>query len=198
MSDGLDAALLQLSQHGERIATLGAREAGHYQELGSKLTELGRTLSGVKGTVTDQGEILRGLAGIDEKVADLELLVDQLVPRGKPLPADYKPIPTIKWWQADDADRVQSIERLSVWAGKIFVPGYGHLSAMLPACWAQHELALYTMDWLSELWSVLYLTEERSARTVSDQAEFQTRILPAACQQLAREGVHCGHAARRR
>jgi hypothetical protein len=69
----------------------------------------------------------------------------------------------------------------------VFVPGYGFLGAMLPACWPKHPLCLYELDWLSELWAVLYLNEKRSGGTLAGQAEFTTRILPKACEQMQRE-----------
>ena len=40
------------------------------------------------------------------------------------------------------------------WVEQIYRPGYGQIAATLPACWEQHTLCLYTLDWLSELWSV--------------------------------------------
>ena len=72
-------------------------------------------------------------------------------------------------------------------------PGYGQIAATLPPCWDQHTLCLYTLDWLSELWSTLYLDPERSPRTLAAQAEWQTRLLPAAAEQMAREATRCTH-----
>jgi len=48
-------------------------------------------------------------------------------------------------------------------------------------------------DWLSELWSVLYLSKPRTDRLLDAQAEFSTRILPTAADQLRIETTTCGH-----
>jgi hypothetical protein len=50
------------------------------------------------------------------------------------------------------------------------------------------------LDWLSELWSVLYLQTKRNARTLAGQGEFQTRLLPAAAEQMHHETTRCHHA----
>lgn len=57
----------------------------------------------------------------------------------------------------------------------------------LAACWDQRPLCLYTPDWLSELWSVLYLRPTCTAGTLAGQAEWQTRLLSAAADRMARE-----------
>ena len=90
--------------------------------------------------------------------------------------------------------RQAAVDRLRAWAEQIYLPGYGHLAAALPHCWEHHPLCLYTLDWLSELWSVLYLGPKRSTGLLAAQAEWQTRLLPAAAGQLARETARCGHA----
>lgn len=188
-----------LAAHAERLERVDNREADHFRDLAQRLSDLGTTLTGIKGTLTGQSEILRSLAGINEKVDELEAAVRSLLPKDKRPGEDYQPRPTIRWWQlrgnteaADD--RAAFIARLRYWAEElVFVPGYGYLAAMLPSCWAQHEFCLYTLDWLCESWSVLYITEERTKTTLAAQAEFQTRILPAACEQLGREGEKCDH-----
>ena len=76
----------------------------------------------------------------------------------------------------------------------MYRPGYGHLAASLGDCWDQHPLCLYILDWLSELWSVLYLAPARTAGTLAGQAEWHTRLLAAAAEQLARETRGCAHA----
>jgi hypothetical protein len=182
----------------ERLDHLDNREADHFQELAQRLNALGTTLSGVQGTITGHSETLRSLAGIGEKVEELEQIVQTLLPKKKQQAKDYQPRPTIRWWQLRNADAAEDqaafIARLRYWAEElIFIPGYGYLAAMLPPCWAQHELCLYTLDWLCESWSVLYITEERTKNTLTAQAEFHTRILPAACDQLRREGEKCEH-----
>ena len=49
---------------------------------------------------------------------------------------------------------------------------------------------------LAELWSVLYLQDQRSAGLLSAQAEYQARILPALSGQFMTETTGCGHASR--
>ena len=94
----------------------------------------------------------------------------------------------------DDPARETATTRLRAWVEQIYRPGYGHLAAALAACWDQHPLCLYTLDWLSELWSVLYLQPRRTAGTLAGQAEWQTRLLSAAADQMARETRRCAHA----
>jgi hypothetical protein len=183
----------------ERLERVDNREADHFRELSKRLGDLGTTLSGVQGTLTGQSKILRDLAGIDEKVNEIEQAVKALQPKKHKQTDDYQPRPTIRWWQlrgdpesADD--RAAFIARLRYWAEElVFIPGYGYLAAMLPPCWVRHEFCLYTLDWLCESWSVLYITEKRTKSTLAAQAEFQTRILPTACDQLRREGETCEH-----
>jgi putative transposase len=57
----------------------------------------------------------------------------------------------------------------------------------------QRLYCLYGLDILSDLWSVLYLQPERTLRTLSAQAEYQARILPALAAQLVTETTRCGH-----
>jgi hypothetical protein len=180
----------------DRLERVDNREADHFRDLAKRLSDLGTTLSSVQGTLTGQAETLRSLAGLDEKVDALEQIVRKLLPTEKRPGKDYQPRPTIRWWQlrGNADDRAALIARLRYWAEElVFLPGYGYLAAMLPRCWAQHELCLYTLDWLCESWSVLYITDERTKNTLAAQAEFQTRILPAACEQLRREGEKCDH-----
>ena len=90
-------------------------------------------------------------------------------------------------------EREAAIDRLRAWVEQIYQPGYGHLAAALPPCWDRHPLCLFTLDWLSELWSVLYLSPDRTATTLAAQAEWQTRLLPAAATQMTHEAAHCQH-----
>ncbi len=87
--------------------------------------------------------------------------------------------------------------KLRAWVEDVYRPGYGHLAGSLGDCWDQHPLCLYILDWLSELWSVLYLAPARTPATLAGQAEWNTRLLPAAAEQLARETRGCAHASAR-
>jgi hypothetical protein len=82
---------------------------------------------------------------------------------------------------------------MHAWVEQVYRPGYGHLAATLAPCWTSHDLCLYGLDILSDLWSVLYLQPERTARTLSAQAEYQARILPSLAAQLVTETTSCGH-----
>jgi hypothetical protein len=182
-ADAPDDVLLQL-----------AELLGKMQTMQDRLTEHGRALLSIRTENSRQHEMLMDLGDMPQKVSDLDARVRNLAPKPDDdavASEDYQPRPTVKWWKLSDEEREEAITRLRYWTTKIFLPGYGKLSAMLPACWDKHEFALYTLDWLTELWSVLYLTEERTASTVAAQGEFQTRLLSAACDQLAREATIC-------
>ena len=81
---------------------------------------------------------------------------------------------------------------------EVYRPGYGHLAATLGPCWDQHDLCLYGLDILSQLWSTLYLQNRRSTGLLSAQAEYQARVLPALAAQLMTETTGCGHDRTRR
>ena len=74
----------------------------------------------------------------------------------------YQPVPAPRWWKLDGTEREDALARLRAWVEQIYRPGYGHLAAALGPCWDQHPLCLYGLDWLMELWSLLYLTPERT------------------------------------
>jgi hypothetical protein len=133
-------------------------------------------------------ELAERVDGLDSAVAAL----GEQFTAGPPAQA-YEPLPTVQWWRLDATERADELKRLESWTRTVYIPGYGHLAAALPACWAEHDLCLYILDWLIELWSVLYVAtdEERTKGTLAGQAEFQTRILPAAVQQMEREGTGC-------
>jgi hypothetical protein len=76
---------------------------------------------------------------------------------------------------------------------QVYRPGYGHLAATLGPCWAAHDLCLYGLDILAELWAALYAQPGRSPALLSAQAEYQARILPALASQLHAETTGCGH-----
>jgi len=108
-------------------------------------------------------------------------------------PDSYQPSPSPAWWKLAPAERAEPIARLRAWVEQVYRPGYGHLAATLAPCWTSHDLCLYGLDILSDLWSVLYLQPERTPRMLSAQAEYQARILPALAAQLVTETTRCGH-----
>ena len=211
--------LLRLTAIAERLGGLDAREAEHYEQVGRQLREIADSLAAMRGlasTVAEQSGILANLEGIDERLA---ALVRQYTGAdsgdGDGESRVYRPGPPPPWWHmasdpaleqqvlalADGAattgdsgpagDLPKDIQRLSNWVATVYLPGYGHLAGGLGACWVHHPLCLYTMDWLCELWSVLYLNSRRTPATLAGQAEFQTRLLPAAAAQMEAETSDC-------
>jgi hypothetical protein len=204
--DGLAAALIQLSAHAERIGGLDAREAGHHQEtasrlraLASELAALARQAEGNSAELARHTAILDGLDGLGGQVAALagRLAMTGLHNAGGDSP-HYQPVPPPRWWKLTGPDRDRALDRLTAWVEQIYKPGYGRLAATLPPCWSQHPVCLYALDWLSELWSALYLTPTRTAAALAAQAEWQTRLLPAAAEQMALDVSGCPHNPRSR
>jgi translation initiation factor 1 (eIF-1/SUI1) len=199
--DVLGAALLQLASHGERLSGLDAREAAHYQELAPRVHDLAAKAVSVKVTITRINETLRrhsmivnGLDGLDRQVEELTRSLAQPAASGvDDGQRGYQPVSPPRWWKLDGRERDTMTDRLRAWVEQIYKPGYGQIAATLPACWEQHTLCLYTLDWLSELWSFLYLGPERTGVTLGAQAEWQTRLLPAAAGQMAFEATRCSH-----
>ena len=200
--EGLGAALIQISAHAERIAGLDAREAGHFEDIAAQLrdlaAEVGTRIDDVGSTLDRQAAIVEALDGIDIQVAALARQLAELADDDEQDDDEargYRPVPPPRWWKLIGAERDAALDRLRAWVEQIYRPGYGQLAAMLPACWEQHPLCLYLLDWLSELWSVLYLSPRRDGRTLAAQGEWQTRLLPAAAEQMAFETRNCHHAA---
>jgi len=193
-AEGLGAALYQLTEHAERIGGLDDREARHYQEIGGRPSDLGTRVAGLGGTQADQAEILAGLEGLDEAVATLTERLDSVLPPDDEAAPVYKPVPTPRWWVLEGQERDAAVARLRAWVQQVYRPSYGHISASLGRCWERHPLCLFTLDWLSELWSVLYLPATRSGGGLAGQAEWQTRLLPAAAEEMAIETSRCDHA----
>ena len=137
--------------------------------------------------------VVDALGGLDQQVAGLARDIAHLSTNDGADSLAYRPQPTSRWWQLAATEREAAIDRLRAWIEQIYQPSYGHLAAALPTCWDRHPLCLFTLDWLSELWSVLYLSPERSASTLAAQAEWQTRLLPAAATQMTLEAAHCQH-----
>jgi len=107
---------------------------------------------------------------------------------------DHLANPIPKWWKLQTEQRREPLSRLRAWVEQVYRPGYGHLAGTLGPCWEAHDLCLYGLDILAELWSVLYLQDQRSPGLLSAQAEYQARILPALSAQFMTETTGCGHA----
>jgi hypothetical protein len=203
--DALTAALLQITEHAERLAALDERETTHHLQITSRLTELARQLAeatdsvaGIQATAARQAAILDSLDGLDQQVATLVARLTEIAPGGGKGDCgdgdSYRPAPVPRWWKLTGDEREQGLARLRAWVEQIYRPGYGHLAAALGPCWDQHALCLYGLDWLMELWSLLYLAPDRTTGTIASQAEWQTRLLPALAEQMYLETTRCDHA----
>src|SRR6266516_7871786 len=196
MGDPIPAALDQLAAHRERIARLDDREADHIAAISTRLTQMAGLLTAVSGTVKDHAAALARLEDLDRQVADLAA---QLNGTGSAEdPGGYRPGPAPKWWKLTGQARQEPVARLRAWVEQVYRPGYGQLAATLGPCWEAHDLCLYGLDILADLWAVLYLQDTRSPAMLSAQAEYQTRIVPALAEQLMTETSRCGHAQARR
>lgn len=169
-NESLTAVLDMLAACREQIAQLDAREASHHKEIGSYLTGLNQSLQ-------DHAVTLAQLTVATSAGAD-----------------GYSPAPSPTWWKLAPDARREPVIRLRAWVEQVYRPGYGRLAATLGPCWASHDLCLYGLDILSELWSALYLQPQRSPALLTAQAEYQARILPALASQLQAETTGCGHA----
>ena len=191
--DALAAALLRLSEHADRLARLDEREASHAAETADRITALTTLADAMKRTLDDQADILAGLQDLDDSVSRLTARLDEIVPADDSPGRGYQPAPSPRFWKLDGAAREEAVGRLRAWVEQVYQPGYGHVAASLGACWEQHQLCLYALDWLSELWSVLYLQPRRTTGVLAGQAEWQTRLLTAAAGLMAAETARCAH-----
>jgi len=192
--EGLTALLLQLASLSQQLSILDHRQATDARELRDRAGALAALVSTLKADVAGHDEALAAVADLDSRVTDLNGRVDQAGVPGTTGAAGYQPVAVPPFWKLDGDDREAAVTRLRAWVDQVYRPGYGHLAAGLAECWDQHPLCLYVLDWLSELWSVLYLQPRRTAGTLAGQAEWHTRLLAAAAEQLARETRRCDHA----
>ena len=177
-TDPITAIVDQLAAQAEQLTRLDDREAEHHAAVSGQVAELTEEAAAIGRTLHEHAAALARLTATSQ--ADRE--------------ADrYQPEPAPTWWKLAAADRQEPVTRLQAWVEQVYRPGYGHLAATLAPCWPSHDLCLYGLDILSELWSVLYLQPRRTAGLLSAQAEYQTRILPALADQLRIETHTCGH-----
>jgi len=191
-SDPIIAALDQLAACREQIGCLDGREADHHDALSARLTEIAGLVTGIGGVVKDHAALAR-LEAIDQHVGELAAQVAEMIPDGGN-PDVYRPGPAPRWWKLTAGQRQEALGRLRAWVEQVYRPGYGQLAAGLGPCWEAHDLCLYGLDILSDLWSVLYLQPRRTAGMLSAQAEYQARILPALAEQMMTETSRCRHA----
>ncbi len=196
--EGLTAVLLQLAGMTQKLAELDQRQAGEARALKERIAALALQVNELKDTTASHTVTLTALDGLDRQVAELAAKAT-----GHPTadsegdPPTYQPAAAPKLWKPGGPEYDQAISKLRAWVNQVYRPGYGHLAASLGDCWEQHPLCLYILDWLSELWSVLYLAPARTAGTLAGQAEWHARLLAAAADQLARETRGCGHSTAR-
>ena len=204
--DVLAAALIQLSGHAERLGALGARETSHHEHLTAAVHDLSAQVTGLSNRITEisaalarQSAAVDSLEGLAAQVAAIATQVAALSvgERGEGGSGGYQPALPPRWWRLAGPERETAVDHLRAWVEQIYRPGYGKLAALLPSCWEQHPACLYILDWLSELWSLLYLCAERDSRILAAQAEWHTRLLPAAADLMATEGRACQHTYRR-
>lgn len=142
-----------------------------------------------------QGELegfgLLQLAGLTERVEAIEAYLGT---DDEPGPGrGYRPRPAPRWWLLQGDERAEAIALLAAWVEQVYRPVYGYQAALLPPCWDRHPLVLVTLDWLSEIWQLVYLQPKRSGNMLASQAEWQTRLLPAAAEQMAKDAQGCDH-----
>ncbi|WP_300609133.1 hypothetical protein [Trebonia sp.] len=194
-ADPLTAALDQLAGCHENISRLDTREAGHFASLSGQLTQLTGMVGELGRSLRDDTAALGRLAALDRQVAELAA---QLAGPGGRDPGRYEPAAAPSWWRLSDTERQGPAAQLKAWVEQVYRPGYGHLAVTLGPCWQAHDLCLYGLDILAQLWSALYLQPARSTALLSAQAEYQARILPALAAQLMTETTGCGHDPARR
>ena len=190
-ADPLTAVLDQLAAHREQLTQLDDREAAHFTAAGERLTQLADLITTLGRTLADDTAALARLEALDRQVTELAA---ELAGPGADDKNRYQPAPAPAWWALTPAERKPAIARLRTWVDQVYRPGYGHLAATLAPCWPAHDLCLYSIDILSQLWSALYLQPARSTALLSAQAEYQARILPALAGQLTTETTGCVHA----
>ena len=196
--DALAAALIQISGHAERIGGLDARETAHHQETTARLRETAAEAATVRtridaigATIARHAAIVDALDGLDDQVAAIARRLTELAGTGDDDqydPSYYQPVPPPRWWKLAGAEHDAALDRLRAWVEHIYRPGYGKMAATLPPCWEHHPLCLYMLDWLSELWSVLYLRADRTGGILASQGEWQTRLLPLCQDQVRHQG----------
>ena len=190
-AETLTAVLLQLSDIGQQLADLDHRAAGDIREIREQIKALASSLAEATAAAAGHSGAIEGLAV--EGAAIAGRIADQAA--GDSTSGDaYQPAPSPRLWKPGGRECDDTVARLRAWVDQVYRPGYGHLAASLADCWDQHPLCLYALDWLSELWTALYLQPRRTAAILAGQAEWQTRLLTAVSDQLAQETRRCGHA----
>jgi hypothetical protein len=190
-TDPLAAVLDQFAAHREQVGALDAREARHFASLAEQLTQLASMVTTVGQALRDGTAALGRIEAMEHAVDGLAArLGDDSGPQSGPAPA---------WWTLTGAERQETIAQLRLWVKEVYRPGYGHLAVTLGPCWPAHDLCLYGLDILRQLWTALYAQPEAlGPALLSARAEYQARIVPAIAEQLMTETTACGHEQARR
>src|SRR5262249_42855439 len=152
------AVLLQLAGITQKLAELDQRQTSDAREVKERVAALALLVDELKDTTASHARTLAALDGLDRQIAALAATTaDDIGSDDDGDQPAYQPSAAPKFWKLDGPARDQAISRLRAWVDQVYRPGYGHLAASLGECWEQHPLCLYILDWLSELWSVLYL-----------------------------------------
>ena len=152
---------------GEHLSQLDDRESGHFTAIGERLTQLTDLITTMGHTLADDTAALARLEALERQVTELAA---QLTGPGADGGDQYQPGPAPAWWTLTHQERKPAIAELRAWVEQVYRPGYGHLAATLAPCWPAHDLCLYAIDILSQLWSALYLQPTRSTALLSAQA----------------------------
>jgi hypothetical protein len=169
--EGLTAVLLQLAGITQKLSALDERQASDVRDLAGRIAAVAGLVHQLQGTTASHTQALAALDGLDQQVAGLAAHTAHGADQDA---AAYQPPATPKLWKLDGPARDAAIGKLRAWVEQVYRPGYGHLA-------------------LSELWSVLYLAPARTPGTLAGQAEWHTRLLAGAAEQLARETRGCAH-----
>ena len=181
--------------------------AGILTEQASRLSVLEERFSRLERASARNAVRLRAVeegARTDRKTLETLRAAVETLTGAKQRKKGYEITPTLRWWATGgqdaltDEERAAGVLRLRDWVERVYKPVYGSLGK-LGDCWPEHKLCVITLDWLCELWHVLYETPERDARTLTQMADFGTRIVPAAAALLARQtsgGCHMTEAGR--
>jgi hypothetical protein len=187
-TDPLSVVLDQLAAYQEQISGLDAREARHFASLSEQLTRLASLIAAAGQALRDDTGALSRIEALEHKVTELAATLTG------PVGDDGRqPAPAPAWWKLTGTERREAAAPLRAWVTQVYRPGYGHLAVTLGPCWEAHDLCLYGLDILAQLWSALYLQPGRSTGLLSAQAEYQARMLPAIAAQLAAETAGCRH-----
>ena len=199
--DGLAAALIQISAHAERISGLDTREAGHYQEIAARLRDLAAERRVRQHQDRRHRRHPRPPGRHHRRARRARRPGRRARPPASPNSPPTATKTTMTGGPATSRSRrhgggnspQQNARRRLTGSAPGSSRSTGPATASSPppsrACWEQHPLCLYTLDWLSELWSVLYLDPGPQRRTLAAQSRMAD---PAAARSRRADGLR-GH-----